>query len=207
VTGAREGAALLLLLVWAASLMACAQTPEQRTLVVLLADADGTTGKVVVEGERESRVLDAAGEATSVSGGQGIPSEPFIMEEGEVGRIFGSTLEAQPERPAVFVLYFEKNADGLTAESLALVDRILEAIDLRSSVDTSVVGHTDTIGGKDYNYELSSKRAGAVRDILVGLGVPPEILQVTSHGEENLLVSTPDETAEPRNRRVEVTVR
>lgn len=206
-TGGSEGVVLSLALVWAASLVACAQTPEQHTLVVLLAGSDGTTGKVVVEGEKESRVLDAAGEATSVSGGRGVPSEPFIMEEEEVGRIFGTTLEAQPERPAVFVLYFEQDADELTPESQALVERILEAIDLRSSVDTSVVGHTDTIGAKDYNYELSSKRAATVRDILVGLGVNPEILQVTSHGEENLLVPTPDETAEPRNRRVEVTVR
>ena len=46
-----------------------------------------------------------------------------------------------------------------------------------------------------------------VRGLLVSRGASGEILQVTSHGEKNLLVSTPDETEEPRNRRVEVTVR
>jgi outer membrane protein OmpA-like peptidoglycan-associated protein len=46
-----------------------------------------------------------------------------------------------------------------------------------------------------------------VRDLLVAEGIDPAMIQVTSHGEENPLVPTEDEVAEPRNRRVEVTVR
>ena len=44
---------------------------------------------------------------------------------------------------------------------------------------------------------------------LVGRGSKLEAssISVESHGEKNLLVATPDNTAEPRNRRVEVTIR
>ena len=46
-----------------------------------------------------------------------------------------------------------------------------------------------------------------MRDILIGLGVGPDIIRIFSHGEGNPLIPTPDDVPEPRNRRVEVLVR
>ena len=92
-------------------------------------------------------------------------------------------------------------------ESLALLQKVLDTIRDRAPVDVSVVGHTDTVGKKEYNYALSMKRARAVASILVGKGVDPSILQITSHGKDNPLVPTGDQVPEPRNRRVEITVR
>ena len=149
------------------------------------------------------QLLDEAGEATTVTGPEEAPSAPSVMAREEVAEIFGRALAAQPERPAVFILHFKPDSDELTNESMSLVPAILDAIDLRRSVDTSVIGHTDTIGAREYNYELSRKRAQKIRDLLVSRGVAPDILDVTSHGEENLLVPTDDETEEPRNRRVD----
>ena len=188
-------------------LSACAGPPKQETLVVLLAEPDGRTGQVLVSTPAGTRELNAAGEATTVTGVGAPPSEPFRLESEEIDRVFGRALEAQPERPAVFLLYFKPDSDVLTEDSLSLLPKILEAIELRRSVDTSIVGHSDTIGSDDYNYGLSRKRAVMVEGLLVSRGARREILQVTSHGEKNLLVPTPDETEEPRNRRVEVTVR
>jgi outer membrane protein OmpA-like peptidoglycan-associated protein len=74
-------------------------------------------------------------------------------------------------------------------------------------VDISVVGHTDTLGDKDYNAHLSMKRAKAVAAILTRNGVDASILDIASHGKNNPLVPTGDQVSEPRNRRVEITVR
>lgn len=188
-------------------LSACAGPPKQQTLVVLLSEPDGSTGQVLVSTPAGTRELKAAGEATTVTGAGAPPSEPFRLESEEIDRVFGRALEAQPERPAVFLLYFKPDSDELTEASLSLLPEILEAIELRRSVDTGIVGHSDTVGSDEYNYELSRKRAVTVTGLLVSRGANREILQVTSHGEKNLLVPTPDETEEPRNRRVEVTVR
>jgi outer membrane protein OmpA-like peptidoglycan-associated protein len=51
------------------------------------------------------------------------------------------------------------------------------------------------------------KRAGTVRAILVEAGLDPATIEVRSHGEGDLLIQTPDNTREPRNRRVEIAVR
>ena len=71
----------------------------------------------------------------------------------------------------------------------------------------SVIGHSDTVGKPDLNEALSLKRAQAVAELLKGRGLKVDALTVESHGERNLLVPTPDETPEPRNRRVEISIR
>jgi outer membrane protein OmpA-like peptidoglycan-associated protein len=70
-----------------------------------------------------------------------------------------------------------------------------------------VVGHTDTMGAPKANIELGLDRATTVRALLVQAGLDASTVEVISHGETDLLVKTPDETPEPRNRRVEISVR
>jgi outer membrane protein OmpA-like peptidoglycan-associated protein len=71
----------------------------------------------------------------------------------------------------------------------------------------SVIGHTDTMGQAKANVALGLTRARFVRNLLVDAGLDPGTIEVLSHGESALLIRTPDETPEPRNRRVEITVR
>lgn len=68
-----------------------------------------------------------------------------------------------------------------------------------------IEGHTDTVGSAELNRNLSERRAMTVRDYLTGrYGVGAERLEAIGLGESQLLVPTPDETAEARNRRVQV---
>ncbi len=74
-------------------------------------------------------------------------------------------------------------------------------------MDVSIIGHSDTVGKAEANAALALKRAQAIGDLLKEKGLKVEALSIESHGESNLLVKTPDETPEPRNRRVEVSIR
>jgi len=68
-----------------------------------------------------------------------------------------------------------------------------------------IEGHTDTVGSAELNQALSERRAAAVRDYLASrFGVDPSRLEAVGLGQNQLLVHTPDETPEPRNRRVQV---
>jgi peptidoglycan-associated lipoprotein len=77
----------------------------------------------------------------------------------------------------------------------------------RAFPEVLVVGHTDTMGTPRANIDLGLVRANSVRTILVQVGLDPATVETRSHGESDLLVKTPDETPEPRNRRVEISVR
>ena len=146
--------------------------PTSRDVIVLLPDDQGKTGAIVVSSAGVERRLDRPGQTVTVEAGSP-PGLPTVMPGQEVLAIAGPALAALPKPPARFILYFEHDSIDLTAESLALLQKVLETIRDRAPLDVSVVGHTDTVGKKEYNYALSLKRAKAVASILRGKGVDP----------------------------------
>jgi outer membrane protein OmpA-like peptidoglycan-associated protein len=177
-----------------------------QALIVLLADANGSVGRARVSNESGSADLNSERDATHVTANQ--PPGPIsAMGEADVKRIFGDALSALPAAPRHFTLYFRFESDDLTSESRLLVPEILKTVKERAVPDVAVVGHTDTTGTSKANFELGLKRATTVRNLLVKAGLDASSIEVTSHGEADLLIHTADETAEPRNRRVEIAVR
>lgn len=69
-----------------------------------------------------------------------------------------------------------------------------------------VVGHTDLSGSNAYNDELSMRRAEAIADLMVRLGIETNQITIRAEGETNPLLPTDDGVRSPQNRRVEVTV-
>jgi outer membrane protein OmpA-like peptidoglycan-associated protein len=179
----------------------------QKNIVVLLPNPDGTVGHVTVANAAGSVEMDAANTATTIRDSETIPSTPAMMEQKDIENLFGDVLERQPPQPVHFILYFEKNSTRLRPASLTTLDDIVAAIRERGSKHISVVGHSDTLGDKPYNLDLSRRRAVAVKKLLVGKDVQAESIQTTSHGEENPLVKTADNVGNAQNRRVEVVVR
>jgi outer membrane protein OmpA-like peptidoglycan-associated protein len=166
-------------------------------LVVLLPDQNGKTGALSVTHGGTERVLDTPYAAARVK-------EVGRLETGastpdEVQRVFAEALAAQPPRPVSFLLYFLEGQDTLTPESQQVVQQIFAEI--------VIIGHTDRVGSVAANDALSLRRAQKVRDDLVKLGIPADRMQVAGRGEREPLVPTEDEVPEPRNRRVEISVR
>ena len=193
-TGRAVGVAALILLVGACT----------SGTVVLLPEKDGRATAVSVKQGDKEVVLDkpyAAAHPTPF-GPRGYESSPQ-----EVQARFGTTLAAQPSRPASFTLYFVEGKDEFTDESKQVVDKILAEIAARPVPDVLVVGHTDTVGNDQANDALGQQRAEAVRAALIRLGIPSEDVHAISRGKRELAVPTPDGVAEPRNRRVEIIVR
>jgi len=105
-----------------------------------------------------------------------------------------------------FVVYFGFNRTNLTDTARATLDEVVEAVKALSTTALSVVGHADTVGSADYNQGLSERRARRVADALVERGVPQGAMTLAGRGERELAVPTPDNTREPLNRRVEITL-
>ena len=181
--------------------------PAPKTAVLLLPDADGKVGSVTVSNRAGSRTLDRAGTATRILEAGTAPTEPVAMSAAEIETAFGVALAVQPQPPRHFLLYFDQGSTELTPSSRAVLPTIVATVREYSSVDTSVVGHSDTAGDARWNLELSLRRALAVGTLLVAGGIDPGALDITSHGEANPVVPTGDNVSEPRNRRVEITVR
>ncbi len=180
---------------------------KKNSVVVLMPNPDGTVGKLEVANEGGRQVLDKINQAVEIKDNKTRPGEAVTMSEQEIKSNFENVLAIQPAIPERFILYFEQNSDKLTSESNTLVTEIFSSIKKKGSHDIVVSGHTDTIGEKEHNYQLSINRARAVYNILINGGVDSSTVKVTSHGEGNPLIKTGDNVSEPRNRRVEVVIK
>ena len=174
-------------------------------LVVVLPGTDGKVGTVVVERGGERTVLNQPFAASRIVSGSGPQAQR--LEGGDVQRDFGSLLAALPGRPKSFLLYFLEGSDEFTPESRVELEKMLAELRQQGAPDVMVIGHTDRVGNLQFNDRLSLQRAERVRGELVKLGIAAARVQIAGRGEREPLVATDDEVAEPRNRRVEVSVR
>jgi outer membrane protein OmpA-like peptidoglycan-associated protein len=177
------------------------------TTLLLLPEPDGKTGRVIMANQQGRVELDKPGLAAKSETPGKSPGTPYVMEKTEIQQRFGEAISAQPEPPSHFILYFHSGATELTEDSKKLLPKILMEAKRRGSKDVSVVGHTDTAGSGDFNTMLSLRRARAVQTVLIKEGFLPQDIDVSSHGERNLLIKTRDNVSEPQNRRVEVVIR
>lgn len=194
------------ILIWSGLLflISCA---SNQNFFVLLPDPDGRVGQIAVSNQGGTRVLSEARQAVRVKSKDDSPEPPFLMEEKQVSTLFGEALSAQPDPPLKFLLYFKKGTSDLTEESEKVLPEMLKAIEARHSRDVTITGHTDRVGPRALNFRIAFDRAKVIKHLLIYQGIRPEIFDIASHGEDNPLIKTDDEVPEPRNRRVEVTVR
>jgi OmpA-OmpF porin, OOP family len=182
------------------SLPAVAQNPSADQIINSLRPS----GNLVRGGTRGIR-LAPSGDASSQPEAAPTPaaSQPRVAASKSV-----AVPAAAPAAPAVnLTVNFANGSAELTPAATRTLDELGRAL---SSKDLAgyrfrIEGHTDTVGSLDYNRALSERRAEAVVDYVAKkYEVDPTRLQAVGMGEDGLLVPTPPQTPEPRNRRVQV---
>lgn len=103
-------------------------------------------------------------------------------------------------------LFFDYDSDKILDKSRGEIERLLLFLQKNPKVKINVVGHTDNQGGHKYNLDLSSRRAKALANELIRLGITPE--RITSKGMGSTQPVAPNDTDQGRaqNRRVEVVI-
>ncbi len=81
-------------------------------------------------------------------------------------------------------VFFSTDSFQLSAESRAVLEKQAKWLKQNLGTTFSVEGHADERGTREYNLALGERRASAVRDYLVALGVNPNRIQTISYGKE-----------------------
>ena len=118
-------------------------------------------------------------------------------------------LNVDPNAPmlvenAMYLVFFDWDQSTLGPGAQSVLDAVAAEVAKRSLSSVNVVGHADRSGPDDYNQKLGMRRANAVREALIQRGVNASIINVTSRGEDERLVETPDNVREPANRRAQI---
>jgi outer membrane protein OmpA-like peptidoglycan-associated protein len=191
------------------ALAGCAAPPVSELppdRVVLLPGSDGgSSGAVVVQRGKAEATLDR--EYTAARAAAGGTLEVAPVDAAEVRAQFKAVLDAMPPAPTSFTVYFVFGQDELTEDSRKEFAPVLQEFARRPAPEIVVTGHADQVGPERVNDTLSQRRADRVKDMLIQRGVRAERITAVGRGAREPAVRGPDGLQEPRNRRVEISVR
>jgi peptidoglycan-associated lipoprotein len=97
-------------------------------------------------------------------------------------------------------VFFDYDQSSLRADARATLDRQAAWLRRYGAVRIRVAGHADERGTREYNLALGARRASAVKDYLVSLGITADRLETVSFGEERPLDPRPNEEGWAINR-------
>jgi OOP family OmpA-OmpF porin len=136
------------------------------------------------------------------------PSATHSANAGAAAPHTSRPIQAETAAPSVNLnVDFPTNSATLTPDAKHTLDQLGRALTSKdlASYRFRIEGHTDTVGSPAYNQGLSQRRADAVAAYLEQtFNIPSSRLEAVGMGEQGLLVVPPPQTAELRNRRVEV---
>ncbi len=123
------------------------------------------------------------------------------------GGIEGSGLPTDPTSVAYFNqvigdrVFFEVDQSTLTSQATLILDQQAKWLLANSTGQITVEGHADEQGTRSYNFELSGRRASAVRNYLVSRGIPDSRLSIAPFGKERPVAICSNESCWSQNRR------
>jgi peptidoglycan-associated lipoprotein len=97
--------------------------------------------------------------------------------------------------------FFDLDSQTIRDDARASLQKDADWLKRWTSTKVMIEGHGDERGSAEYNLALGERRASAVRDYLVNLGVPTDRIQIVSKGKEAPFCTESNESCWQQNRR------
>jgi peptidoglycan-associated lipoprotein len=127
------------------------------------------------------------------------PAAPAAPTEEEAFR--AKSLEQLNSEKPLGDVFFAYDASDISEQSRGTLQKDVDWMKKWTSTKVMVEGHADSRGTNEYNLALGERRADAVRDYLVSLGVPTDRITIVSKGEEQPVCTEETESCWQQNRR------
>jgi len=101
-----------------------------------------------------------------------------------------------------FNITFGKNSNVITSEFMPKIEELATFLKENPGYKVEIQGYTDNTGSESYNKKLSERRAKAVYEALINLGVSQDRLSYKGYGSENPIASNDTQEGRIANRRV-----
>ncbi len=124
----------------------------------------------------------------------------------EITTLLATTSSDKPATMVMNDVLFKYKSSEITAETSEYLERVAKEMLKHPDKTLYVTAHTDSIGSKSYNVNLSADRADAVKKALIDSGMPASQIIAIGRGEENPIASNETDEGRAKNRRVEFSV-
>ena len=103
-------------------------------------------------------------------------------------------------------ILFDTGKATLRSEAREVISRIAGVLMIAQGITLKIEGHTDSVGGDEYNQKLSEQRAGSVKEYLEKAGVKPELITIEGFGKTQPIADNNSAAGRQKNRRVEIVI-
>jgi outer membrane protein OmpA-like peptidoglycan-associated protein len=166
--------------------------------------ADHAAAEAQAEAQRQAQAREGAEQAT-----QQAEQEKTQLRE-QLRQQLNMILETRESARGLIVnmsdVLFDSGQHSLkpgAREKLAKVSGIILA---HPGLSLQIEGHTDSVGGDEFNQQLSEKRADTVRDYLVAQGISGDVISAEGLGKADPVATNGTAAGRQQNRRVELVV-
>ena len=139
------------------------------------------------------------------SGSGASSSESDVSSEGTITETSGSGIVSGSQEDLIVNVgdrvFFGYDSSDLDSDALELLQDQVAWLKQNSDVSVTIEGHCDERGTREYNLALGEKRAQAVKNYLIGLGINPDRVSTISYGKERPAVVGSNDGAWAQNRR------
>ncbi len=139
----------------------------------------------------------------------GLPSfiqSYFVEKVNKQVTYFDPTKVKKGQKLILKNVYFDFNKSTLQSKSFVELDKVVGVMKAHPEYKIGLYGHTDNIGNKSYNIQLSDNRAAAVKKYLVSKGIKAERIDTKGFGSSQPVSSNDSDAGRAKNRRVEFMV-
>lgn len=135
-------------------------------------------------------------------------SENFTIDPNQSSEVYEIALQPIKAGNEVVLrnIFYQSNAATLEEKSLVELRKLKEFLAINPNMIIEIQGHTDNVGGKTLNLELSTQRAKNVYDALIRFGVNAKQLSYKGYGDTKPLASNDTEDGRSSNRRTQFKV-
>ena len=141
----------------------------------------------------------------SDASGSGSSSSDSSVSDGAITETAGSGIVAGSQEDLIVNVgdrvFFNYDSSDLDSDALELLQDQVAWLKQNSNVSVTIEGHCDERGTREYNLALGEKRAQAVKNYLIGLGISPDRVSTISYGKERPAVVGSNDGAWAQNRR------
>jgi peptidoglycan-associated lipoprotein len=134
-------------------------------------------------------------------------AEPFPPQPVEKAPVVELSVEELNRQGVLRTVYFAFNSNEIDDAAKAILQANAAWLTSHAQHTVEIGGHCDERGSIGYNVALGDRRANAVKDYLVSLGVDGSKLTAISYGEEQPADPGHDEAAWAKNRRATFTIK
>ncbi|MBT8126516.1 MAG: OmpA family protein [Gammaproteobacteria bacterium] len=159
--------------------------------------------------ERQKRMLAAAGVGAIAGGGVG-----YYMDSQEAKlrkQLRGSGVSVVRDGDKINLIMpgnitFDTNKVNIKTDFNDVLDSVAIVLEEFDKTIIAVAGHTDSTGSREYNQQLSEKRAGKVASYLKSHNIVEARFDVVGFGEDYPIADNSSTAGRAQNRRVELTL-